>query len=183
MASAAVIDWRNPKMVSISHKSALPSNRFFFLITTMPYQTLLFRSLFFVATLLTSVLAFLVTPTTKRQNVATSFSAIATPTRISEETTHTIDRAIEEKEECLVGRSEWWELRLFNDPENFDYYVTECLVKVTQIPELHAYQTMKVADTEGQAVIGTYSFERAEWYTDALKTKGLAVDMFPVDFQ
>ena len=83
----------------------------------------------------------------------------------------------------MVGRSEWWELRLFNDPENFDYYVTECLVKVTQIPELHAYQTMKVADTEGQAVIGTYSFERAEWYTDALKTKGLAVDMFPVDFQ
>lgn len=108
---------------------------------------------------------------------------VAAPTRISEETTFTIDRTIERKEESLTGRSEWWELKLFNDPENYDYYVAECLVKVAQISELHAYRAMRAADTQGQAVIGTYSFERAEWYTDALKAKGLVVDMFPIDYQ
>ena len=74
-----------------------------------------------------------------------------------------------------------WEIWLFNDEENYEYYVAEQLVRVGDLSELKAYRCMKHADQSGKAVLGEYSFESAEHYTEALRSKGLAVEMIPLE--
>jgi ATP-dependent Clp protease adapter protein ClpS len=73
---------------------------------------------------------------------------------------------------------------LYNDQDNYEYYVAEQLVKVAGLTELQAFRAMRQADAAGQAVIGEYcNYESAEYYQQALQTKGLVVDVIPLDFQ
>ena len=83
----------------------------------------------------------------------------------------------------MDGPAEMWEVRLYDDPVNYMEYVASTLVKVTGISELHAYRTMKQAHEKGEATVGEYDWERAEYYKATLQQKQLAVDIFPLDFQ
>jgi ATP-dependent Clp protease adapter protein ClpS len=118
---------------------------------------------------------------------ATSLSGVAAPT-ISDKTTvfaqpETTKKSSSHQKSSQEGNNnEWWELRLYDDNDNFDYYVAECLVKVAGISELHAYRAMKTAHVAGEASLGTYAFEQAEWCKEALNSNGLVVDIFPLDF-
>mmetsp|Transcript_8890 Transcript_8890/g.19080 ORF Transcript_8890/g.19080 Transcript_8890/m.19080 type:complete len:182 (-) Transcript_8890:214-759(-) len=84
------------------------------------------------------------------------------------------------KERKSVG-SEAWEVRIYNDGVNTREFVARCLVQITGLTEMGAYQTMMQAHHNGLAVVGRYPYERAEMYHDALKTNGILCDLVPVD--
>uniref|UniRef100_A0A7S4QYM2 Adaptor protein ClpS core domain-containing protein n=1 Tax=Ditylum brightwellii TaxID=49249 RepID=A0A7S4QYM2_9STRA len=84
------------------------------------------------------------------------------------------------KEKQHTG-SEEWEVRIYNDATNTREFVARCLVQVTSLSEMEAYQTMMQAHQHGLAVVGRYMYERAEMYYDALKGNGIVCDMVPVD--
>ena len=77
--------------------------------------------------------------------------------------------------------SEGWEVRIYNDGLNTREHVARCLVQVTGLTEIAAYQTMMQAHKHGMAVVGRWVYERAEMYRDALKKNGILCDMVPVD--
>jgi len=84
------------------------------------------------------------------------------------------------KERKSVG-SEAWEVRIYNDGLNTREHVARCLVQITGLAEITAYQTMMQAHQNGIAVVGRWIYERAEMYRDALKKSGILCDMVPVD--
>jgi len=77
-----------------------------------------------------------------------------------------------------------WEIRVYNDEINTHEWVARCLVVVAGATEWEAYLTTKIAHQEGEAHLGLYEKEVAEYYTQGLGQQGITVRMFPVgDFQ
>jgi|Transcript_1330 ATP-dependent Clp protease adapter protein ClpS len=77
--------------------------------------------------------------------------------------------------------SEAWEVHIFNDGLNTREHVARCLVQVTGLTEIAAYQTMMQAHQNGMAVVGRWVYERAEMYHCALKDNGIHCDLVEVD--
>ena len=84
------------------------------------------------------------------------------------------------KEKKRIG-NEGWEVRIYNDGLNTREHVARCLVQVTGLTEIAAYQTMMQAHQHGIAVVGQWVYERAEMYHEALKKNGIVSDMVPVE--
>jgi len=84
------------------------------------------------------------------------------------------------KERKRTG-SEAWEVRIYNDGTNTREFVARCLVQITGLSEITAYQTMMQAHQNGLAVVGRYVYEIAEMYYSALKKNGIICDLVPVD--
>ena len=84
------------------------------------------------------------------------------------------------KEKKQTG-NQGWEVRIYNDGKNTREHVARCLVRVTGLTEVSAYETMMQAHQYGMAVVGRWVFERAEMYYEALKGNGIICDMVPVD--
>jgi ATP-dependent Clp protease adapter protein ClpS len=76
---------------------------------------------------------------------------------------------------------EKWVLMLSNDSDNTRSYVCQCLVQVAKLTEEESYHKMMQAHQHGQAIIGEYCQEHAEYYKDALTNSGLVCEIFPVD--
>merc|ERR1719223_1970892 len=74
-----------------------------------------------------------------------------------------------------------WEVRIYNDGTNTREHVARCLVQLTGLSEMAAYQTMMQAHQNGIAVVRRWVFERAEMYRDALVKNGIHCDMVPVE--
>ena len=82
----------------------------------------------------------------------------------------------------LNGSSfEKWVLKLLNDSVNTRSYVCRCLVQVAKLTEEDSYQKMVHAHLHGEAIIGEYCQEHAEYYKEALTNSGLVCEIFPVD--
>ena len=82
----------------------------------------------------------------------------------------------------LNGSSfEKWVLKLLNDSVNTRSYVCRCLVQVAKLSEEDSYQKMVHAHSHGEAIIGEYCQEHAEYYNEALTNSGLVCEIFPVD--
>merc|ERR1712113_1162731 len=99
-----------------------------------------------------------------------------------------LDRpAVEKKQERAPVKeskrtgSEAWEVRIYNDGMNTREFVARCLVQITGLSEITAYQTMMQAHQNGVAVVGRYVYEIAEMYHNALKKNGIVCDLVPVD--
>ena len=84
------------------------------------------------------------------------------------------------KEKSTTG-SGAWEVRIYNDGLNTREHVARCLVQVTGLSEVAAYQTMMQAHQNGIAVVGRWYYEQAEMYFEALKKNGIVCDLIPVD--
>merc|ERR1719203_880445 len=84
------------------------------------------------------------------------------------------------KDKKRVG-NDGWEVRIYNDGLNTREHVARCLVQVTGLTEIAAYQTMMQAHQHGMAVVGQWVYERAEMYHEALKKNGIICDMVPVE--
>jgi ATP-dependent Clp protease adapter protein ClpS len=76
---------------------------------------------------------------------------------------------------------EKWVLMLSNDSDNTRSYVCQCLVQVAKLTEEESYHKMMQAHQHGQAIIGEYCQEHAEYYKDALTNSGLVCEIFPVN--
>jgi len=74
-----------------------------------------------------------------------------------------------------------WEVRIFNDGMNTREHVARTLVQIVGLSEVAAYQTMMQAHQNGMSAVGTWIYERAEMYRDALKKSGIVCDMVPVE--
>lgn len=74
-----------------------------------------------------------------------------------------------------------WELRLYNDETNYEFWVAAQLVKIAGLTEREAFDAMKTADAIGQATIRRYEcMEMAEHYHQALQDEGLSVKLHPI---
>jgi ATP-dependent Clp protease adapter protein ClpS len=76
---------------------------------------------------------------------------------------------------------EKWILILFNDSDNTRSRVCQCLVQNAGLSEEGSYMKMMHAHRNGEAIIGEYCQEHAEYYKDALVGSGLVCDIFPVE--
>ncbi len=76
---------------------------------------------------------------------------------------------------------EKWILKLFNDSDNTRSRVCQCLMKNTGLSEEESYMRMMHAHKHGEAIIGEYCQEHAEYYKEALVGSGLVCDIFPVE--
>lgn len=85
------------------------------------------------------------------------------------------------KKESTTDNNGGWEVRIYNDGMNTREHVARCLVQVTGLSEVGAYQTMMQAHQNGVAVVGRWYYEQAEMYFEALKKKGIVCDLNPVD--
>ena len=74
---------------------------------------------------------------------------------------------------------EKWVLKLLNDSVNTRSYVCRCLVQVAKLSEEDSYQKMVHAHEHGEAIIGEYCQEHAEYYNEALTDSGLVCEIFP----
>jgi ATP-dependent Clp protease adapter protein ClpS len=74
-----------------------------------------------------------------------------------------------------------WVLQLLNDSVNTRSYVCRCLVQVAKLSEEESYQKMVHAHEHGEAIIGEYCQEHAEFYEEALTNSGLVCEIFPAD--
>merc|ERR1712232_1077777 len=72
-----------------------------------------------------------------------------------------------------------WEVRIYNDGRNTREHVARCLVQITNLSEVGAYQTMMQAHQNGIAVVGRWYYEQAEMYFEQLKGKGVVCDLKP----
>jgi ATP-dependent Clp protease adaptor protein ClpS len=77
--------------------------------------------------------------------------------------------------------NEVWEVRIYNDGLNTREHVARSLVQITGLSEICAYNTMMQAHQNGMAVVGTWVYEIAEMYHDALRKQGILCDLVPVD--
>jgi ATP-dependent Clp protease adaptor protein ClpS len=77
--------------------------------------------------------------------------------------------------------NEAWEVRIYNDGLNTREHVARSLVQITGLSEICAYNTMMQAHQNGMAVVGTWVYEIAEMYHDALRKQGILCDLVPVD--
>ena len=76
---------------------------------------------------------------------------------------------------------EMWTLMLFDDESNTRSYICRCLVQDAHLFEEDSYRKMMQAHKHGEAIIGEYCQEHAEYYKDALTNSGLVCDIFPVE--
>ena len=76
---------------------------------------------------------------------------------------------------------EMWTLKLFNDESNTRSYICRCLVQDAHLYEEDSYRKMMQAHKHGEAIIGEYCQEHAEYYKEALISSGLVCDIFPVE--
>ena len=74
-----------------------------------------------------------------------------------------------------------WVLKLSNDSDNTRSYVCQCLVQVAKLTEEESYHKMMQAHKHGEATIGEYCKEHAEFYKDALTNSGLVCEIFPIN--
>ena len=74
-----------------------------------------------------------------------------------------------------------WEVRIFNDGTNTREHVARTLVQTTGLSEVAAYQAMMQAHQDGMSAVGTWIYEKAEMYRDALMKNGIVCDMVPVE--
>lgn len=87
-----------------------------------------------------------------------------------------------ETTEIMNNQFEKWILKLFNDPDNTRSRVCQCLVRnVAGLSEEESYMKMMHAHKHGEAIIGEYCQEHAEYYKEALVGSGLVCDIFPVE--
>ena len=73
-----------------------------------------------------------------------------------------------------------WVLKLNDDQDNTRSYVCECLVRVAKLTEEESYLKMMTAHQHGEAIIGKYCREHAEYYKEALTSSGLVCEIFPI---
>jgi len=85
------------------------------------------------------------------------------------------------EEDAKQKKADQYRLLLFNDPLNKREFVARCLMTICLLKESDAFQVMMKAHKEGVAIIGTYAFETAEAYCEGLRTKGLTVDIIPLE--
>jgi len=76
---------------------------------------------------------------------------------------------------------EMWTLKLFDDESNTRSYICRCLVQDAHLFEEDSYCKMMQAHKHGEAIIGEYCQEHAEYYKEALTSSGLVCDIFPVE--
>ena len=76
-----------------------------------------------------------------------------------------------------------WELQLYDDSENYDFYVEKCLIKLAGLSSWQAYKAMKTASLFGKATLGLYTYDQAKYFKDALRCNGLVVDTLPLKAQ
>jgi ATP-dependent Clp protease adapter protein ClpS len=74
-----------------------------------------------------------------------------------------------------------WLLKLNDDSVNTRSYVCRCLVQIAKLSEEDSYKKMVHAHLHGEAIIGEYCQEHAEYYKEALTNSGLVCEIFPVD--
>lgn len=74
-----------------------------------------------------------------------------------------------------------WVLKLNDDQDNTRSYVCECLVRVAKLTEEESYLKMMTAHQHGEAIIGEYCREHAEYYKEALTYSGLVCEIFPIN--
>ena len=74
---------------------------------------------------------------------------------------------------------EKWILKLFNDSDNTRSQVCQCLMRNAGLSEEESYTKMMHAHKHGEAIIGEYCQEHAEYYKEALVGSGLVCDIFP----
>ncbi|KAL3764960.1 hypothetical protein ACHAW5_006668 [Stephanodiscus triporus] len=90
-------------------------------------------------------------------------------------------RSLNENELNDDDSFEKWVLKLSNDSDNTRSYVCQCLVQVAKLTEEESYHKMMQAHQHGEAIIGEYCKEHAEYYKEALTNSGLVCDIFPIN--
>ena len=133
------------------------------------------------------------TASTAVEMVAVFSNMIESPTLVKEDTPVlvTSSTTIQERSNNYSDKSselndddesyEMWTLRLFNDESNTRSYICRCLVQDAHLFEEDSYRKMMQAHKHGEAIIGEYCQEHAEYYKDALTNSGLVCDIFPVE--
>jgi len=76
---------------------------------------------------------------------------------------------------------EKWILKLFNDSDNTRSRVCHCLIQHVGLSEEESYVKMMRAHKHGEAIIGEYCREHAEYYKEALEGSGIVCYIFPVE--
>jgi len=121
------------------------------------------------------------------------YSMIESPTLVKEDTPVlvTSSTTIQERSNNYADKSselndddesyEMWTLKLFNDESNTRSYICRCLVQDAHLFEEDSYRKMMQAHKHGEAIIGEYCQEHAEYYKEALTNSGLVCDIFPVE--
>ena len=74
-----------------------------------------------------------------------------------------------------------WLLKLNDDSVNKRSYVCRCLVQIAKLSEEDSYHKTMQAHLHGEAIIGEYCREHAEYFKEALTNSGLTIEIFPVD--
>ena len=127
------------------------------------------------------------------QMVAVCNIMIESPTLVKEDTpvVVTSSTTIHERSSNYANKSselndddesyEMWTLKLFNDESNTRSYICRCLVQDAHLFDEESYCKMMQAHKYGEAIIGEYCQEHAEYYKDALTSSGLVCDIFPVE--
>ena len=124
--------------------------------------------------------------------VAVCSNMVESPTLVKEDTPVlvTSSTTIQERSNNYTDKSselnddksyEMWTLKLFNDESNTRSYICRCLVQDAHLFEEDSYRKMMQAHKHGEAIIGEYYQEHAEYYKEALTSRGLICDIFPVE--
>ena len=117
---------------------------------------------------------------------------VESPTLVKEDTPVlvTSSTTIQERSNNYANKSseldddesyEMWTLKLFDDESNTRSYICQCLVQDAHLFEEESYRKMMQAHKHGEAIIGEYCQEHAEYYKEALTGSGLVCDIFPVE--
>ena len=133
-----------------------------------------------------------------RRNTAAMSSSRLTSTRISATASQQLDRpsVLDRSTEVRKRHSRQdelnnedddsfnrWVLKLNYDQDNTRSYVCECLVRVAKLTEEESYLKMMTAHQHGEAIIGEYCREHAEYYKEALTSSGLVCEIFPINIE
>ena len=124
--------------------------------------------------------------------VAVCGNMIESPTLVKEDTHVFVTSStttIQERSSNYANKSselndesyEMWTLKLFDDESNTRSYICRCLVQDAHLFEEDSYRKMMQAHKHGEAIIGEYCQEHAEYYKEALISSGLVCDIFPVE--
>ncbi|KAL7431957.1 hypothetical protein ACHAXH_003350 [Discostella pseudostelligera] len=106
----------------------------------------------------------------------------STTTVVNEENIYEIYKSTHPTTNEKIGNQfEKWILKLFNDSDNTRCRVCHCLVQHVGLSEEESYMKMMRAHKHGEAIIGEYCREHAEYYKEALVGSGIVCDIFPVE--
>ena len=145
-----------------------------------------------VDTVRTSTTHSSTTSTTTVEMVAVCSNMIESHTLVKEDT-HVLvtssSTTIQEQSNNYANKSselndesyEMWTLKLFDDDSNTRSHICRCLVQDAHLFEEDSYRKMMQAHKHGEAIIGEYCQEHAEYYKEALIGSGLVCDIFPVE--